>query len=280
MRVVLSILGSLLVPFVFGTTGVDLSSATSDWSCLHQDDAVDFMITRAWMSYGAFDSTAPGNLKNAQAAGIPYTDVYLFPCTSQTATYQVDTMMTDLANGDSKVLNTSNKENVRGLRAGVRQLEYDIKHKGLIYDNNKKLHPLQERLNQNKTKPSWRKDQIVGATYGMIWLDIEYNPSSGCGWGTDYTNNCNYVQQLASAVVAKGKSPGIYSSQYEWETVMGSVGACTQLKSYPLWYAHYDNNPSFSDYSAYKFGGWTSPAMKQYNGDTTWCSTSVDLDWY
>jgi len=28
-----------------------------------------------------------------------------------------------------------------------------------------------------------------------------------------------------------------------------------------LWYAHYDNNPSFSDFSP--FGGWSKPAIKQ-----------------
>ena len=29
----------------------------------------------------------------------------------------------------------------------------------------------------------------------------------------------------------------------------------------PLWYAHYDNIPSFSDFSS--FGGWTTPYAKQ-----------------
>ena len=29
----------------------------------------------------------------------------------------------------------------------------------------------------------------------------------------------------------------------------------------PLWYAHYDNNPSFSDFSP--FGGWKEPYAKQ-----------------
>lgn len=31
----------------------------------------------------------------------------------------------------------------------------------------------------------------------------------------------------------------------------------------PLWYAHYDNSPSFSDYSS--FGGWSEPYAKQVN---------------
>jgi hypothetical protein len=45
------------------------------------------------------------------------------------------------------------------------------------------------------------------------------------------------------------------------------------LFSHPLLnvrrYAHYDNNPSFSDFKA--FGGWSSPHAKQYAGDVTSC---------
>ncbi len=39
-------------------------------------------------------------------------------------------------------------------------------------------------------------------------------------------------------------------------------------------YAHYDNDPSFDDFSG--FGGWSSPSMKQYQGDQTVCG--IDLD--
>jgi len=35
-----------------------------------------------------------------------------------------------------------------------------------------------------------------------------------------------------------------------------------------------DDSPSFSDFSA--FGGWSSPTVKQYKGDTTLCSMGVD----
>jgi len=34
---------------------------------------------------------------------------------------------------------------------------------------------------------------IPSNLYGMVWLDIETNPSSGCGWGTNYNSNCEYV---------------------------------------------------------------------------------------
>lgn len=43
-------------------------------------------------------------------------------------------------------------------------------------------------------------------------------------------------------------------------------------------YAHYDGNPSFSDTWAYSFGGWTSPAIKQYNDQGAPC-ISADLNW-
>jgi len=217
-----SVISTIIIIFALmqislGNKGVDVSVAVSStsWTCL-KSNGMSFMVARAWKSYGAFDSNAPNNLKNARSAGISYTDVYMFPCRSQSATTQVNSMLSGLS----------------------------------------------------------------GSSYGMVWIDVEENPSSGCGWGTDYTSNCNYVASIASALKAKGVSVGIYSSQYEWELVMGSRGACTSLKSYPLWYAHYDNNPSMSDFTNYGFGGWTKANIKQYAGDKTLCSVGVDLNYY
>jgi GH25 family lysozyme M1 (1,4-beta-N-acetylmuramidase) len=120
---------------------------------------------------------------------------------------------------------------------------------------------------------------VPSSLYGMVWLDIETNPSSGCSWsGHDAASNCAYVQELVNAIKAKGKNPGIYASIYMWESIMGSRGACTGVAGQPLWYAHYDNNPSFSDYST--IGGWSKPAIKQYQGDTTLCGAGVDMNWY
>ena len=59
---------------------------------------------------------------------------------------------------------------------------------------------------------------------------------------------------------------------------MGTVGACHEASSVPLWYAHYDNNPSFSDYR--QIGGWTKPAIKQYVGDASECGVGVDKNFY
>ena len=73
-------------------------------------------------------------------------------------------------------------------------------------------------------------------------------------------------------------TPGIYSSYYMWESIMGSVGACTTNNHVSLWYAHYDGSASFSDFRS--FGGWTKPNIKQYVGDTTLCGAGVDLSFY
>lgn len=117
--------------------------------------------------------------------------------------------------------------------------------------------------------------------YGTVWIDVEHNASSGCGWSTsNHTSNCNFLSSLISALKAKGKLVGIYASKYQWETIFGSASACAKFTNLPLWYAHYDNSASFADYSKYSFGGWTKPAMKQYVGDTTLCGVGVDLSYY
>lgn len=61
---------------------------------------------------------------------------------------------------------------------------------------------------------------------------------------------------------------------------MGSRSACAKFTDVPLWYAHYDNVASFSDWSSVSFGGWSKPAIKQYKGDTTLCGAGVDLNFY
>ncbi len=116
---------------------------------------------------------------------------------------------------------------------------------------------------------------IPANLYGMIWIDVETNPSSGCGWTGD---NCGFITEIVNRIKSKGKVPAIYSSVYMWTSIFGSKTACPSLASQQLWYAHYDNNPSFSDFSS--FGGWSKPAIKQYVGDTTLCGAGVDKNFY
>ena len=120
-------------------------------------------------------------------------------------------------------------------------------------------------------------NSVGRGNFGTMWFDIETNPDSNCAWSGDQTSNCNFLGQLISAGQAAGIKMGIYASPYMWSSIMGSctVGADNGL---PIWYAHYDGTKSFSDWSS--FGGWSSPAMKQYWDSVGICGLNADADWY
>jgi len=85
--------------------------------------------------------------------------------------------------------------------------------------------------------------------------------------------------ELIAALKVKGKKVGIYASHYMWGTIFGSFTACPQASTNtPLWYAHYDSNPSFADFA--EFGGWKTPTIKQYSGTSSLCGASVDRNWH
>lgn len=120
---------------------------------------------------------------------------------------------------------------------------------------------------------------IPGNLYGMVWIDVETNPSPGCSWsGHDGNSNCQFVTDIANTIKGHGKNVGIYATSYMWQTIMGAKNACPGVSNFQLWYAHYDNSASFSDFSS--FGGWSKPNIKQYKGDTTLCGAGVDLNFY
>jgi GH25 family lysozyme M1 (1,4-beta-N-acetylmuramidase) len=121
---------------------------------------------------------------------------------------------------------------------------------------------------------------ISASLYDTIWLDIETNTSPGCSWsGHDAASNCQFVMDLIGDLHAKSKKVGIYASRYMWGSIFGSYTACAQAATnIPLWYAHYDNTPSFADFQA--FGGWKTPSIKQYLGTSTICNASVDRNWH
>lgn len=198
-----------------------------------------------------FCSNVVSTVANAHAAGVEHVDVYMFPCKGKSASSQVQSLRSELSS--------------------------------------KCVFPF--------PRPCARRADAAsasGVNYGMIWFDIEQNPSSGCGWSSDKSANCStarvahrgaaprslrraeYMNDLVSAASGAGGSWGVYTSPWEWEVVMGSD--CTAGSSLPLWYAHYDGEVSFSDFS--KIGGWTSPSIKQYSGTGNLCGKEVDLDYY
>lgn len=72
---------------------------------------------------------------------------------------------------------------------------------------------------------------ISSNLYGKVWIDVETNPSPGCGWGSDHETNCNFLTDIVTRVKHHGKGVGIYASKYMWQSIMGTFTACPGLGS-------------------------------------------------
>ena len=116
----------------------------------------------------------------------------------------------------------------------------------------------------------------VKGLFGTMWFDIETNNSPGCGWHSDKKANCHFMGELAEAAKAAGISSGIYASEYMWSSIMGDDCHVGKEKGQPLWYAHYDGQPNFKDFTP--FGGWEHPAAKQYGDSVGYCGINSDAD--
>jgi len=90
--------------------------------------------------------------------------------------------------------------------------------------------------------------------FGTLWFDIETGD-----WYANHQSNVNWLTAAVNHARSRLGSNriGIYSSVYMWGQVMNGH---TGFQSLPMWYAHYDNVKSFSDWKP--FGGWSRPAMK------------------
>ena len=115
-------------------------------------------------------------------------------------------------------------------------------------------------------------DSAANATkYGMLWVDVE----DASLWSANHAANVAFLQTMVHTAQQMGVHVGIYTSAYQWGGIGGTSPALAGL---PLWYSHYDDSPSFSDWRA--FAGWQHPAIKQYRGTTSVCGASVDLNFY
>jgi len=113
-----------------------------------------------------------------------------------------------------------------------------------------------------------------GVKYTYLYFDIEDCPPSSC-WESNKQQNAEFLGEAINGAEAAGAKIGIYASQSQWSAIMGSNSSFSR---YPLWYPHYDGNPSFSDFQS--FGGWKSPHMKQYNDHSdVGCFQNVDPDY-
>ncbi|KAL7715718.1 lysozyme [Entamoeba marina] len=117
----------------------------------------------------------------------------------------------------------------------------------------------------------WNKIISYGVECRLVWFDIEGT------WTSSYSANIDFFEEMMNQARKIGINHGVYVSTHYWSTLFGSDYVYPYASSTPLWYPHYDNNPSFSDFVA--FGGFTTPSIKQYKGTTSLCSASVDLSY-
>ena len=118
----------------------------------------------------------------------------------------------------------------------------------------------------------WNKVVANQMDFTRLWFDVEGT------WSSSTSTNQNFFMQMVNQARSIGIVYGIYCSKYYWTSFFGSSYTFAYADSIPMWYAHYDYDASFSDWSS--FGGWTSPTIKQYQGTTSMCSASVDLNYW
>jgi hypothetical protein len=111
---------------------------------------------------------------------------------------------------------------------------------------------------------SLKSDGVLNTN--MIWMDIEGTQywSSSCATNQKWLSDA--IKKIDSMYTGCGMKScvGIYTSSSQWSPIMCNTA---EFSSHQLWYAHYDNKASFSDFSP--FGGWTKPAMKQFKEQPT-----------
>jgi len=111
---------------------------------------------------------------------------------------------------------------------------------------------------------------------GTIWFDVEQESPY---WSTQSKNQA-FFNDVVHTLQGLGANVGIYTSKSQWTEIMGS--SFSGGANLPLWYSHYDNVASFSDWSKStigSYGGWHSPTIKQYMGDKSACGCNTDFNW-
>ena len=112
-----------------------------------------------------------------------------------------------------------------------------------------------------------------------IWVNVETNPESSCAWQATQATNCDTLTKMVAAIKARGKTAGVFSNIYMWNSIIG-VGNCLNLDpSTAIWYPHDDKLPN--QYDFVPFGIWTAPSattLKQYKIDSSDCGQSGNIN--
>uniref|UniRef100_A0A914UML2 Lysozyme n=1 Tax=Plectus sambesii TaxID=2011161 RepID=A0A914UML2_9BILA len=112
-----------------------------------------------------------------------------------------------------------------------------------------------------------------GAQIGMIWLDIERDSE----WSSNLGVNQQLIRDLVNQAQSQGVKVGIYTNNNNWAAIVGIDWS--EFSRLPLWWANYNGQQNYDGFVP--FGGWSRPAIRQYQGDVAGpCGVSMDLNWY
>ena len=102
---------------------------------------------------------------------------------------------------------------------------------------------------------------------GIIWLYIENFPDA---WTKPMDQRIGFLEDIVDSCCYYGYNIGIYSNNTSWTEVFGDPFAGTdKLGTLPMWYYNDQGEDNFNDFINAGFGKWSSPAMKEYKGNST-----------
>ena len=175
--------------------------------------------------------------------------------------------------GVPRIYTSTNKIDHNGLQSASNAHEAGVEHVGGYIFPSVPSGDGKEQV--QKAVDAYHQMMVDGGYQGetTIWLDVERR-----AWDTDLSKNQQFIKDMMSAELPSDFKFGIYSNYYNWQDIVGLGWSYPAEKGLPLWYAHYDNDPHFTDFKP--FGGWSVPFMKQYEGDHTSCGQGIDYDYY
>lgn len=240
----------LFLPASGARAGIDLGDICTNFTCL-LSQGYSTAIVRTLKSSGDSDENAFTNILNAKRAGFLSVDAYIYPCRGKDAATQVDLI------------------DPGSLFSASLEIFYTKPFNDFM-----KFKKVRELLNLNDSF-------ILSEMFKMVWIFIDANPSVGCGWGSySISSNCEFLKRLVKALEVKGKKVGIYSNREKWTQIFGNEEYCKEFANYPVWYSHHDQDPSFNDWNMIRFGGWTKPAIKQYDKDIRTCECNINSNFF
>lgn len=112
--------------------------------------------------------------------------------------------------------------------------------------------------------------ETVKISFFQVWITVK-DPEF---WSPIKKDNVRFIHEMVNELVSQGVFVGIQTSQSHWDAVTGGT---TAFKDLLLWHVQLDNKPNFDGFEP--FGGWKTPAIKQYSDPVVICGVGVNKNW-